>query len=96
MKTALRHRAAGVDRRFRWSRLPGLSGLSDLSGLSGSPGSSDSTDGPTKRRMFLAIPLFMPLFMPSFIPLPAAARGPAPAGIRAVERAGWILDASDR
>jgi len=81
MKTALRHRAAGVDRLFRWSHLSGL---------------SDSTDGPTRRRMFLAIPLFIPLFVPSFIPLLAAARGPAPAGVRAVERAGWILDASDR
>lgn len=87
MKTALRHRAAGVDRLFPWSRSPGSPD---------SPGSSDSTDGPTRRRTFLAIPLFMPFFVPSFIPLPAAARGPAPAGIRAVERAGWILDASDR
>ena len=43
---------------------------------------------PTGRRRFLAIPLF--------ITLPLVARGFAPTGIRPVERAGWILDASDR
>jgi hypothetical protein len=54
------------------------------------------TDSPTGRRAFLAIPILIPLVMPSVIPLPAAASGPAPAGLRPVERAGWILDVSDR
>ncbi len=86
MKTALRHPAAGMDRLCRWSPPPG------------SPDSSPDgpTDSPTGRRAFLAIPIVIPLFMPSVILLPAAARGPAPADLRPVERAGWILDASDR
>ena len=94
MKTALRHPSAGMDRLCRGSR------------------SSGSPDDPSGRRAFLAAPLFAspftpllapllaPLFAspftPLFTPLLLAARGPAPAGIRPVERAGWILDASDR
>jgi len=45
----------------------------------------DSSDGPTGRRAFLAIPLLL-----------AAMRESAPADLCPVERAGWILDASDR
>ena len=64
---------------------------------------ADRTDGwsqsslhPPGRRAFLAIPLFIPLFIPMLIrPVPAAGVA-ASAGLRPVERGGWILDASDR
>jgi len=54
--------------------------------------------------VFLAIPLIIPLIIPrrtAFVaPLIApprlAMRGLAPADLHPVERAGWILDASDR
>ncbi len=58
--------------------------------------STGSTDGSTGRRAFLAAPLLIPLVIPAFIPLLTVARGTAPADIHPVERAGWILDASDR
>jgi len=58
--------------------------------------SSASQRHPTGRRAFLAIPLLVPLQITLFIPLPLAARVAAPAGACPVERAGWILDASDR
>jgi hypothetical protein len=57
---------------------------------------SSASRHPTGRRAFLAIPLLVPLQITLFIPLPLAARVAAPAGARPVERAGWILDASDR
>jgi hypothetical protein len=58
--------------------------------------------------VFLAIPLLIPLLAPLIIPRRTAfvtpliapprlaMRGPAPADLHPVERAGWILDASDR
>ena len=63
----------------------------------------DRTDGwsqsslhPPGRRAFLAIPLLIPLLIPMLIrPVPAAGVA-ASAGLRPVERGGWILDASDR
>lgn len=59
-------------------------------------GWSQASLHPPGRRAFLAIPLFIPLFIPLPIrPAPAAGMA-APAGQRPVERAGWILDASDR
>lgn len=94
MKTALRHPATGRHRLCRWSR------------STGSP--DDSSDRPTGRRVFLAIPLLIPLLAPLIIPRRTAfvtpliapprlaMRGPAPADLHPVERAGWILDASDR
>jgi len=48
------------------------------------------------RRAFLAIPLLIPLLSPPLNPSAPAAGMAAPAGQRPVERAGWILDASDR
>jgi len=98
MKTALRHPATGRHRLCRWSR------------STGSPDDSpdDSPDRPTARRVFLAIPLLIPLLAPLIIPRRTAfvtpliapprqaMRGPAPADLHPVERAGWILDASDR
>jgi hypothetical protein len=64
---------------------------------------ADRTDGwsqsslhPPGRRAFLAIPLLIPLLIPMLIrPVPAAGVA-ASAGLRPVERGGWILDASDR
>jgi hypothetical protein len=98
MKTALRHPATGRHRLCRWSR------------STGSPDDSPdgSSDRPTGRRVFLAIPLLIPLLAPLIIPRRTAfvtpliapprlaMRGPAPADLHPVERAGWILDASDR
>ncbi|MCX7211268.1 MAG: hypothetical protein NTW53_01025 [Burkholderiales bacterium] len=68
---------------------------------------ADRTDGwsqsslhPPGRRAFLAIPLLIPLLTPLLIPMlirPVPAAGvAASAGLRPVERGGWILDASDR
>ena len=64
---------------------------------------ADRTDGwsqsslhPPGRRAFLAIPLLIPLLIPMLIrPVPDAGVA-ASAGLRPVERGGWILDASDR
>lgn len=60
---------------------------------------ADRTDGwsqtslhPPGRRAFLAIPLFISMLIR---PVPAAGVA-ASAGLRPVERGGWILDASDR
>ena len=64
---------------------------------------ADRTDGwsqsslhpslhPPGRRAFLAIPLLIPMLIR---PVPAAGVA-ASAGLRPVERGGWILDASDR
>jgi len=98
MKTALRHPATGRHRLCRWSRSTG----------SPDDSSDDSPDRPTGRRVFLAIPLLIPLLAPLIIPRRTAfvtpliapprlaMRGPAPADLHPVERAGWILDASDR
>lgn len=59
-------------------------------------GRSQSSLHPPGRRAFLAIPLLIPLLIPMLIrPVPAAGVA-ASAGLRPVERGGWILDASDR
>jgi len=59
-------------------------------------GWSQASLHPPGRRAFLAISLFIPLFIPLPIrPAPAVCLA-APGGLRPVERAGWILDASDR
>jgi hypothetical protein len=102
MKTALRHPATGRHRLCRWSRSTG----SPDDSSDDSP--DDSSDRPTGRRVFLAIPLLIPLIIPLIIPRRTAfftpliapprqaMRGPAPGDRHPVERAGWILDASDR
>jgi len=106
MKTALRHPATGRHRLCRWSRSTGSPDDSSDDSSDDSP--DDSSDRPTGRRVFLAIPLLIPLLAPLIIPRRTAfvtpliapprlaMRGPAPADLHPVERAGWILDASDR